>query len=39
MERMGDVVKKNNNAEKILEERIMKEALQKGKQDEMREKK
>ena len=39
MERMGDVVKKNNNAEKLLEDRIMREAIQKGKLDELREKK
>lgn len=34
---MGDVVKKNNNAEKLFEERIMKEAIEKGRLDEKRE--
>jgi len=31
MERMGDVVKKNNNAEKEFEARIVKDAIAKGK--------
>lgn len=35
---MGEVVKKNNNAEKMLEERIMREAIAKGKQEEAEEK-
>lgn len=39
MERMGEVVKKNNDAERIFEERLLRDALQKDKEKELKERK
>lgn len=39
MDRMGDVIRKNNDADRKFEEQLLRDALQKDKENELKEKK